>query len=86
VLVDGYAVPAGTTSYNYIDVFVSATLGSVAVTDANAVRTPGASWTAPGTVTVSAAPGAGRILLGAVQVRTDTNVVVGQSDVTVTSP
>ena len=48
VLVDGFAVPAGTTTFNYIDVFVNAAFGSVAVTDANALRPAGASWTVPG--------------------------------------
>ena len=38
VVVDGYAVPAGTTEYNYRDVFFSAVLGSVQVDDAAAVK------------------------------------------------
>ena len=85
VLIDGFAVPAGTTTYNYVDVFVNAAFGSVGVTDANAPRPAGASWTAPGTVTVNAAPAAGRVLLGNVQVRTDTNVLIGQGDVVIQS-
>ena len=48
VLVDGFAVPAGTTTYKYIDVFTNAAFGSVSVTDANALRPAGASWTVPG--------------------------------------
>ena len=48
VLVDGFAVPAGTTTYKYVDVFTNAAFGSVAVTDANALRPAGASWTVPG--------------------------------------
>ena len=83
VLVDGFAVPAGTTTYNYIDVFANAAFGSVSVTDANALRPSGASWTAPASVTANSAPAAGRVLYGNVQVRTDTNVLVGQSDVIV---
>ena len=85
VLIDGFAVPAGTTTYNYVDVFVNAAFGSVGVTDANAPRPAGASWTAPCTVTVNAAPAAGRVLLGNVQVRTDTNVLIGQGDVVIQS-
>ena len=54
VLVDGFAVPAGTTTYNYVDVFVNPAFGSVAVTDANALRPAGASWTVPGSVTANA--------------------------------
>ncbi|MBP8251034.1 MAG: S8 family serine peptidase [Herpetosiphon sp.] len=82
-LVDGYAVPAGSTTYNYIDVFTNAAFGSVAVTDTNAIRSTGTSWTVSGTATVSTAPAAGRYLLGSVQVRTDTNVLVGSGDVVV---
>jgi hypothetical protein len=85
VLIDGFAVPAGSTTYNYVDVFTNAAFGSVSVTDANAVRPAGSSWTVPGTVTANAAPAAGRVLLGNVQVRTDTNILIGQSDVVVQS-
>jgi subtilisin family serine protease len=83
VLVDGFSVPAGTTTYNYLDVFTNPAFGSVSVTDANALRPAGASWTVPGTVTANAAPAAGRVLLGNVQVRTDTNMLIGSGDVVV---
>jgi subtilisin family serine protease len=82
-LVDGFSVPAGTTTYSYVDVFANAAFGSVAVTDANALRPAGSSWTVPGSVTANAATAAGRVLLGNVQVRTDANVLVGQGDVIV---
>jgi len=85
VLIDGFSVPAGTTSYNYVDVFANPAFGTVIVTDANALRASGASWIVPGTVTANAVPDAGRVLLGAVQVRTDTNVLVGSGDVIVES-
>jgi hypothetical protein len=85
VLVDGFSVPAGTTTYNYVDVFVNPAFGSVSVTDANALRPAGAVWTVPGSVTANAAPAAGRVLLGAVQVRTDTNLLIGTGDVIVQS-
>ncbi|HET9445873.1 MAG TPA: S8 family serine peptidase [Steroidobacteraceae bacterium] len=85
VLVDGFSVPAGTTTFNYIDVFVNTALGSVQVTDANALRSAGASWTVPGTVTANAAPAAGRVLYGNVRVLTDTNLQVGTGDVIVES-
>ena len=83
VLVDGYAVPAGTTTYKYVDVFANTAFGAVKVTDADALRPSGATWAVPGEVTVNAAPAAGRALLGNVQVRTDTNVLVGSGDVIV---
>jgi len=85
VLIDGFAVPAGTTTYNYVDFFTNAAFGSVSVTDANALRPAGSSWTVPGSVTANAAPATGRVLLGNVQVRTDTNVLVGLGDVVVES-
>jgi hypothetical protein len=85
VRVDGFAVPAGTTTYTYVDVFVNTAFGSVSVTDANALRPAGSSWTVPGSVTANAVPAAGRVLLGNVQVRTDANVLVGQGDVVVQS-
>jgi hypothetical protein len=83
VLVDGFAVPAGTTTFNYVDVFVNAAFGSVAVTDANALRPSGSSWTVPASVTANSAPAAGRVLLGEVQVRTDTNILIGLGEVVV---
>jgi hypothetical protein len=86
VLVDGFNVPAGTTTYKYIDVFRTTTpQGTISVTDANAVRPAGTSWTVPATVTANAVPSAGRVLYGNVEVRTDQNVLVGSGDVIVQS-
>lgn len=83
VLIDGFAVPAGTTTFKYVDVFGNPAFGDVTVTDANALRPSGGSWTVPGVVRANAAPAAGRVLLGSVEVRTDTNVLVGTGDVIV---
>ena len=83
VLIDGYSVPAGTTTYNYIDIFSNAAFGNISVTDANALRPAGSTWTVPGTVTPKAAPAAGRVLLGNVQVRTDANTLIGSNDVVI---
>jgi hypothetical protein len=83
VLVDGFAVPAGTTTYNYVDVFVNEAFGAISVTDANALRPAGSSWTVPATVTANAAPAEGRVLVGNVEVRTDGGVLVGSADVIV---
>ena len=85
VLVDGFSVPAGTTTYSYVDVFANPAFGAVSVADANALRPAGSMWTVPGSVTANAAPDAGRVLLGNIQVRTDTNVMIGVSDVIVES-
>ena len=83
VVVDGYSVPAGSTTYSYVDVVTAAQYGSVSLTDANAERLSGASWTVPVTVTAGAVPATGRVLLGAVRVATSANVVVGTGDVLV---
>lgn len=85
VLVDGFAVPAGSTTFKYIDVFVNAAFGAVSVTDANALRPAGSVWTVPGTVTANGAPATGRVLYGNVRVLTDTNLQVGSGDVIVES-
>jgi len=80
-LVDGFAVPAGTTAYDYVDVFSGPAFGSLVITDANAAHAGGSSWTVTGVVTPKATPAAGRVLLGNVEVRTDVNALVGTGDV-----
>ena len=67
--VDGFAVPAGSTTYDYVDVFANPALGSVSVTDADAQRNQGATWTVPGSVLVNQVPEAGRVMLGNVEGR-----------------
>jgi len=83
VEIDGFAVPAGTTTYNYVDIFANPTLGSVSVTDSNAPHPSGSSWTADGSVTAGAVPETGRVLLGAVNVMTESGVKVGSNEVVV---
>ena len=85
VLVDGFSVPTGSTAFDYVDVFTNAAFGSVSVTDANALRPAGSSWTVPGSVTANQAPATGRVLLGQVRVLTDVNILVGSGDVIVES-
>jgi hypothetical protein len=85
VEVDGFDVPAGTTTYNYIDIFANPALGSISITDADASRASGSSWTVAGSVLATQVPASGRVLYGNVQVRTAApdNILVGQSDVIV---
>nr|WP_308258228.1 S8 family serine peptidase [Saccharothrix obliqua] len=83
VVVDGYAVPSGSTEYDYIDVFAAPGLGTVAVTDTDAEHTAGATWTVPGVVTATGQAGAGRVLRGELTVQTSTGAVVGRSAVIV---
>lgn len=82
ILVDGYAVPAGTTAYDYLDVFANSKYGSVALTDAATNRAAGSSWTASGVVTAKAVPAAGRSLLGTIQVRGE-GLTIGSGEVQV---
>jgi hypothetical protein len=84
-LVFGYAVPAGTTDYDYLDVFSGAVFGELALTDTNAARAAGTTWQATGALTPRQAPAAGRVLLGNVEIRTDANVLVGTGNVVVQS-
>jgi hypothetical protein len=79
--VDGFAVPAGTTTYNYVDVFENPGLGSVSITDSDALRPSGSSWTVAGSVTAGQVPESGRVLLGSVNVITSAGVNVGRGDV-----
>ena len=85
ILVDGFAVPAGTTTYNYMDVLANPAYGSISVADANAARAAGAQWTVNATVTPTAAPASGRVLYGNVEARTDGDVLVGSADVIIQS-
>ena len=85
VVVNGFDVPSGTTTYHYLDVFANPAFGSVGITDANALRPAASSWVVPGSVTANAAPSAGRVLRGTVEVRTDTNTLVGSGEVFVQS-
>ncbi|MCX2950094.1 S8 family serine peptidase [Lentzea sp. NEAU-D7] len=84
-VVDGYAVPAGTTAFDYFDVFTSAGLGTLSVTDSNADRAAGASWNATGVITPLGQPAAGRVLRGELEVRTAENTVVGGGAVIIQS-
>ncbi|WP_434438998.1 S8 family serine peptidase [Lentzea sp. E54] len=83
VVVDGYAVPAGTTEYDYFDVYTSAALGTLTVNDTNADRAAGASWNITGVITPLGQPGAGRVLRGELEVRTADENVVGRGAVIV---
>jgi hypothetical protein len=85
VRVDGFAVPAGTTTYNYIDVFINPAFGTFNIADANALRPSGSSWVVPGTITALIAPDSGRVLYGQVRVLTDTDLLIGSGEVIIVS-
>ena len=81
----GYAIPTGTTAYDYFDAYLSAGLGTLTVTDSNADHAAGTSWTASGVITPLGQPGAGRVLRGDLEVRTADENVVGRGVVTIQS-
>lgn len=81
VEIDGYAVPAGSTAYDYRDVFFSASLGEVAAAAATAPLPAGGTSTINGAVTALAAPGGGRQLFGELRIVTDEGAVVGRGNV-----
>ncbi|MCU7724021.1 S8 family serine peptidase [Actinoplanes sp. KI2] len=85
VRVDGYAVPSGSTAYDYLDVYYSPTLGGVAVTATPVSLASGAHTTLTGTVTAASVPPAGRSLFGEVAVVTDEGAVVGRGSVAITT-
>ncbi|MFI1353006.1 S8 family serine peptidase [Streptomyces sp. NPDC020898] len=66
VVVDGYAIPAGTTAYDYLDVFYSAALGSIEVAGTPVKLGTGDSATVSGNIVASAVAPAGREFFGQV--------------------
>ena len=62
VVVDAFAVPAGQTTYRYLDVFTHPRFGTVAVSDVPADRGPAGSWTVRGHAWVAESPEAPRRL------------------------
>ncbi len=83
VTVDGYSVPAGTTSYDYLDVFYSGSLGTLAVDETPFALASGASRTIEGTVTARQSVAEGRSLFGAMQVRSGSGALLGTGSVTI---
>ncbi|MEH0423400.1 S8 family serine peptidase [Streptomyces sp. B21-083] len=66
IQVIGYAIPAGTTAYDYQDVFYSAALGSIQVAGTPVKLGTGASATVSGNIVASAPAPAGREFFGQV--------------------
>ncbi|MGA5020141.1 S8 family serine peptidase [Streptomyces griseoincarnatus] len=84
VEVDGYSVPAGTTVYDYLDVFFSATLGTVTVDESAPVKLgTGAEAAVSGEVTVAAAAPEGRAFFGRVQLVNARGTVAGIGNVAI---
>jgi subtilisin family serine protease len=79
-LVDPFAVPAGNTQYDYLDLIANPAFGSVSVTDPPALHANNTTWTAPASVKALVAPATGRFLQGFVQV-TSGSTVLGSGEV-----
>ncbi|MFJ1971373.1 S8 family serine peptidase [Streptomyces sp. NPDC087903] len=80
--VAGYAVPAGTTAYDYQDVFFSASLGTVTVDESSPVKlATGASTDVSASVTAAAAAPEGREFFGQVQLVNARGTVAGLGSV-----
>ena len=83
VTVDGYSVPAGTTSFDYLDVFYAGSLGSLDVDTAAFDLASGQTHTVGGTVTANQGVAEGRSLFGAMNVVSDTGALLGTGTVSV---
>ncbi|UYQ62141.1 S8 family serine peptidase [Streptomyces peucetius] len=84
IVVDGYSVPAGTTEYDYRDVFFSSSLGTVNVDDGKAVKLAnGASALVGAEVVVSGAAPEGRQFFGEVQLLNSRGTVAGAGSVVI---
>ncbi|GGV12332.1 S8 family serine peptidase [Streptomyces griseoflavus] len=82
--VDGYSVPAGSTDYDYLDVFFSSTLGTVGVDGSAPVKLgTGDTATVSGEVTVAAAAPEGRAFFGRVQLVNERGTVAGLGNVAI---
>jgi subtilisin family serine protease len=83
VQVDGFAIPTGSTAYDYKDVFFAPSLGSLSSSSPPLSLANGASGTITGSVTVQSPPAEGRQLLGELAVVTDEGAVVGRGAVSI---
>jgi len=81
VEVDGYAVPAGSTEFDYRDVFYATSLGRLTVDGGERTLAAGATVTVDGVVTPLAAAAEGRSLFGEMVVRSAAGAVLGTGSV-----
>jgi subtilisin family serine protease len=81
VEIDGYAVPTGTTAFDYRDVLFSAALGTLQVPNTVTDLANGATATIGGTVVAAQGVADGRQLFGEMSVVTDGGAVIGRGTV-----
>ena len=85
VVVDGYAIPSGSTAYDYLDVYYSPALGGITAPAGAVPLAGGGQISITGTITAASVPPSGRNLFGEVTVVTDEGAVVGRGSVAITS-
>ncbi|NED87172.1 S8 family serine peptidase [Streptomyces sp. SID11233] len=84
VVVDGYDVPAGTTEYDYRDVYYSPSLGTLSVDESKAVKlAAGASAQVSAKVSVAGAAPEGRQFFGEVQLVNARGTAAGTGSVVI---
>jgi subtilisin family serine protease len=83
VTIDGYAVPAGTTTYAYRDVFTAARLGTLDITSGPLTLKNGESGTVTGKLVAKETVAGGRALLGTMRFASDGGALLGTGTVTV---
>ncbi|QKE83266.1 S8 family serine peptidase [Arthrobacter sp. NEB 688] len=86
VEIDGYAVPAGTTQFDYRDVFFSPALGTLDVPSGSVTLAGGATVTVNGAISPDAAAGNGRQLFGEMNLLSPEGAVLGTGSVLVSAP
>jgi subtilisin family serine protease len=85
MLIDGYAVPAGSTEYDYSDAYFAVDLGSLDVPATTHALIQGQSAPLTGTLTAKVAPAGGRQVFGRLDVVSDQGAVVGSGTVVVSA-
>lgn len=83
VRVEAYAVPDGTTKYDYQDVYRAPSLGSVKTDDDTVTLDNGKSTSVSATVTPKSGPGEGRELFGEVSLVNEAGSVAGTGRVVI---
>ncbi|MGW4228117.1 S8 family serine peptidase [Streptomyces sp. NPDC004980] len=84
IIIDGYSVPAGTTEYDYRDVYYSSSLGEIQVDESKAVNLAnGASAQVGAEVLVAGAAPEGRQFFGEVQLVNSRGTAAGTGSVVI---
>ncbi|KGN40381.1 S8 family serine peptidase [Knoellia aerolata] len=81
VEVDGYSIPAGSSQYDYLDVFYSAGLGTLTVPATTTALATGQSTTVTGAITAAAVAVPGRQVSGEMQVLSEQGALLGTGEV-----